>query len=69
MQKPNILVVDDEKDICMALRILLTKEGYNVKEAYNGEQAIERIRAEVPPCAEVDELIEFIRASERGVHK
>jgi len=46
MQKPNILVVDDEKDICMALRILLTKEGYNVKEAYNGEQAIENIRQE-----------------------
>ena len=28
MQKPSILVVDDEKDICMALNILLTKEGY-----------------------------------------
>jgi UDP-N-acetylglucosamine acyltransferase len=26
-------------------------------------------RAEVPPCAEVDELLEFIRASERGVVK
>ena len=30
----------------MALRILLTKEGYNVKEAYNGEQAVEHIRKE-----------------------
>ena len=46
MQKPNILVVDDEKDICMALKILLSKEGYNVAEAYNGEQAIERIKKE-----------------------
>jgi DNA-binding NtrC family response regulator len=46
MQKPNILVVDDEKDICMALNILLTKEGYAVKEAYNGEQALERIKQE-----------------------
>ena len=35
----------------------------------NTTQAIERIRAEVPPCAEVDELVEFIRASERGVIK
>jgi UDP-N-acetylglucosamine acyltransferase len=35
----------------------------------NTTQAIERIRAEVPPCAEVDELIEFIPASERGVIK
>ena len=35
----------------------------------NTSQAIERIRAEVPATAEVDELIEFIRASERGVIK
>jgi UDP-N-acetylglucosamine acyltransferase len=35
----------------------------------NTTQAIERIRAEVPPCTEVDELIEFIRASGRGVIK
>ncbi len=46
MAKPNILIVDDEKDICMALNILLTKEGYAVKEAYNGEQAIDRIKKE-----------------------
>ena len=35
----------------------------------NTSQAIERIRAEVPPCAEVEELLEFIRSSERGVVK
>jgi UDP-N-acetylglucosamine acyltransferase len=35
----------------------------------NTSQAIERIRAEVPACPEVDQLIEFIRASERGVVK
>jgi DNA-binding NtrC family response regulator len=46
MEKPNILIVDDEKDICMALNILLTKEGYAVKEAYNGEMALERIKQE-----------------------
>jgi UDP-N-acetylglucosamine acyltransferase len=35
----------------------------------NTSQAIDRIRAEAPPCAEVDELIEFIHSSERGVIK
>jgi UDP-N-acetylglucosamine acyltransferase len=35
----------------------------------NTSQAIERIRAEVPPCPELEELIEFIRASQRGVVK
>ncbi len=46
MDNANILVVDDEKDICMALNIILTKEGYTVKEAYNGEQALERVKRE-----------------------
>ena len=35
----------------------------------NTTQAIERIRAELGDTAEVNELIEFIRASERGVIK
>jgi UDP-N-acetylglucosamine acyltransferase len=35
----------------------------------NTSQAIERIRSEISGCAEVDELIEFILASERGVIK
>jgi len=44
MQKTNILVVDDERDICRALNIILSKEGYAVTEAYNGEQAVELLR-------------------------
>lgn len=35
----------------------------------NTSQAIERIRVEVAPCRAVDELIEFIRLSERGFIK
>jgi UDP-N-acetylglucosamine acyltransferase len=35
----------------------------------NTAQAIERIRAEIPPCLEIDELLAFIAASERGVIK
>jgi len=35
----------------------------------NTTQAVARIRAEVPPCAEVDELLAFIQTSERGVVK
>jgi UDP-N-acetylglucosamine acyltransferase len=35
----------------------------------NTSQAIERIRAELPPCPEIEELIQFIRSSERGVVK
>jgi UDP-N-acetylglucosamine acyltransferase len=35
----------------------------------NTSQAIERIRTEAPPSADLDELIAFIRASERGFIK
>jgi len=42
---------------------LLTRAGLNTT------QAIERIRAEVESCPEIDELIEFIGASQRGVIK
>jgi UDP-N-acetylglucosamine acyltransferase len=35
----------------------------------NTTQALDRIRAEVPACSEVDELIAFINASTRGFEK
>ncbi|MBV9504182.1 MAG: acyl-ACP--UDP-N-acetylglucosamine O-acyltransferase [Acidobacteriia bacterium] len=35
----------------------------------NTSQAVERIAAEVPPCPEVHQLIDFIRSSERGFIK
>jgi UDP-N-acetylglucosamine acyltransferase len=35
----------------------------------NTTQAIERIRAEIPECAEIEELIAFITSSQRGVIK
>lgn len=45
-----------------ALR-LLTRAGLNTS------QAVEKIRQDVPACAEVDELLAFIAASARGVVK
>jgi UDP-N-acetylglucosamine acyltransferase len=35
----------------------------------NTTQAVGRIRAEIPACPEIDELLAFIQASERGVIK
>ena len=42
---------------------LLTRSGLNTS------QAIERIRAEVPPSPELDELVEFIGSGKRGFVK
>lgn len=40
----NILVCDDDKEIVEAIEIYLTKEGYNILKAYNGEQALDAVR-------------------------
>ncbi len=40
MEKENILVVDDDKDIVATLKIQLQKEGYHVLCAYNGKEAL-----------------------------
>lgn len=44
--KPKILIVDDEKDICKALELLLKREGYSTTSVYSGEDAIEKLKTE-----------------------
>jgi DNA-binding NtrC family response regulator len=45
-EKYNILVVDDEKNIRKTLSIILSSEGYEVKEAASAKEAIEWVRRE-----------------------
>ena len=40
----RILICDDQKDIVNALKIYLTPEGYDLYEAYNGQEAVELCR-------------------------
>ncbi len=42
MSLGRILIVDDEADIRRTVKFALTKAGYEVKEAENGEEAIKR---------------------------
>lgn len=41
-EKYNILVVDDEEDLCEILKFNLETEGYNVETAYSAEEALEK---------------------------
>ena len=41
----KILVVDDERDICRMISNILKEEGYKVDKAYDGEQAIRKVKA------------------------
>ena len=40
----NVLICDDQPDIVNALKIYLTPEGYNLFEAYTGQEALEIVR-------------------------
>ena len=40
----RILVCDDDKDIVAALKIYLESDGYEVAEAYNGREALDKLR-------------------------
>jgi DNA-binding response OmpR family regulator len=42
----TILVCDDEKEIVDAIEIFLVQEGYEVRKAYDGEQAVEIMKQE-----------------------
>lgn len=46
MSAERILVVDDDPDICDAMRATLTACGYEVKEAQSGEEALEKLSNE-----------------------
>lgn len=44
MAAEKILVVDDEKNMCQYLSIMLRKEGYDVRTAHSGKKAIQEVR-------------------------
>jgi DNA-binding response OmpR family regulator len=52
--KPLILVIDDEPYILRSLSYLLTREGYPVETASNGEEGLARVRALRPPLVFLD---------------
>lgn len=43
----NILVVDDEEDVVEVVSHFLEEEGYTVTQAYDGEEALEKVTHEV----------------------
>lgn len=55
--KKRILAVDDEKLIVLAIRHNLKLAGYEVLEAYDGREAIEKIEAERPDLVILDVMM------------
>ncbi len=50
----KILVVDDERDVVEALESRLLREGYAVAKAYDGEEALAKVKADNPDIILLD---------------
>lgn len=53
----TILVVDDEPKLVDLIRLTLERAGYQVIEANNGEEAIQRVREELPDLVVLDVMM------------
>ncbi|MEW6744891.1 MAG: response regulator [Planctomycetota bacterium] len=57
MTQAKILVVDDEPYILRSMTYVLRREGFNVLEARNGQEALDRIRQENPVLIFLDVMM------------
>ncbi|KPK89419.1 MAG: hypothetical protein AMJ94_12180 [Deltaproteobacteria bacterium SM23_61] len=53
-QKARVLIVDDDKSICVILSDLMKKEGLEAMVAYDGEKALKILQADPPDLLLVD---------------
>ncbi len=54
ISEPTILVVDDEKNIVGLVKLYLSSEGYRVETAFDGLQAMEKVRSLQPGLVVLD---------------
>ncbi len=54
---PRVLVVEDERDIAALVAYHLTREGYRVRTASGGEEALEALAAERPDIVLLDLML------------
>ncbi len=57
MAKEKILIVDDEKTLVKALKFNLEKEGFRVREAYDGEEALQKVFEDPPDLIILDLML------------
>lgn len=57
MDQKKILIVDDESDLVEMISIRLEANNYQVVAAYDGQQALEKVRTEKPDLIVLDIMI------------
>ncbi|MBA3066610.1 response regulator [bacterium] len=73
-ERIKVVVADDEDDFANLVRLVLTVEGFDVKVAVNGREALEKIKSFVPDLVILDvnmpyltgfQVLEKLRYSEK----
>ncbi len=54
----TILIIDDDRDMCLLLKRFLTRHGYEVLEAYNGKKSLELLETIEPSLVMCDFRLE-----------
>jgi two-component system, NtrC family, response regulator HydG len=54
----TILIIDDDRDMCLLLKRFLTRHGYEVLEAYSGKKALELLESTEPSLVMCDFRLE-----------
>ena len=53
----KVLLVDDDVELCEAIKVLLESKDYEVVMAHNGKEGLERVRAEHPDLVILDVMM------------
>ena len=62
VQNKTILVIDDDRDILEAIRIMLETEGFAVESASCGKEGLEKVGSSCPDLILVDMMMETVDA-------
>ena len=57
MERPRVLVVDDEPQVVWVLQLSLQAVGYETVSAHDGLEALEQIRRHRPACVVLDVMM------------
>ena len=53
----TVLIVDDDPDLVLSMRLVLESEGYEVKEASTGQEGLEKMREAKPDLVLMDVMM------------
>jgi len=56
-EKKRVLVVDDEPDVVAMVSVRLKKEGFDVESAYNGVEAVKKVKDRIPDAIVLDVMM------------